>query len=326
MARAIRESKVTPADELRDLLTRNEKRVVNLRGQPAEALALLLDLDRMAELWPELEASGVDLRPEQGRWETLQALVRRYAPVVVRELRRMGGLPALRAQHHPAGDAEWWWHLAEQVQAQRARALARTGMILGGVAILAVGLYFFIFHVLFPVDPAIKAALQAQTAGEAKIAQQGDYSGALADFRRAVQYRPGDPDTWLRVGCVLYRLGDMAGAQENFYRAQVLLADPQALKLARAPICAQLGEVELAEADLREVIAADPQNAAAYYYLSSILEARGDLLEALRAVQQAAELAESRGETELVALARFRAGVLMQQLAVQGIPTVAPQR
>lgn len=324
MARAIRESKVTPADELRDLLTRNEKRVVNLRGQPAEALALLLDLDRIAELWPELDASGVDLRPEQGRWETLQAQVRRYGPVVVRELRAMGGVPVLRAQHHLSGEADWWWYLAEQVQARRARTLARTGMVLGGAAILVVAVYFLIFHVLFPVDPAIKAALEAQAAGEAKIAQQEDYPGALADFRRATEYRPGDPDTWLRVGCVLYLLGDMSGAQENFYRAQVLLADPQTFRLARAPICAQLGEVELAETDLREVIAADPQNATAHYYLSSILEARGELLEALLLVQRAAELAEAQDDIQLVALARFRSGILMQQLALQGMPTVAP--
>ncbi len=324
MAQAIRESKVTPADELRDLLTRNEKRVVNLRGQGAEALALLLDLDRIAELWPELEASGVDLRPEQGRWETLQALVRRYASVVVRELRALGGLPALRAQHHPSGEAAWWWYLAEQLQAQRARNLARAAVTLGGVVAVAALVYFLVFHVFFPVDPALKAALEAQTAGEVKIAQQGDYAGALADFRRATEYRPGDPATWLRVGCILYRIGDTVGAEENFYRARVLLGDLQDLRLARAPICVQLGVVDLAEADLREAIAADPQNAAAYYYLSSILEERGELLEALLSVQRAAELAEAQGDTELVALARFRAGVLMQQLAVQGIPAGKP--
>ncbi len=324
MARAIREAKVTPADELRDLLTRNEKRVVNLRGHAAEALALLLDLDRIAELWPELDEHGVDLRPEEGRWETLQAQVRRYGPVVVRELRSLGGLPALRAQHHPSGDAEWWWFLAEEVRAQRLRSVGRAGIVSGGMVAIAALVYFLVFHVFFPVDPALKAALDAQNAGEARIVQDGDYLAALDDFRRAAQYRPGDPDNWLRVGCVLYRLGDLAGAEENFYRGQVLLGDPLELRLARAPICAQLGLVDLAEADLREVIAADPQNAGAYYYLSSILEARGELFEALLLVQRAAELAESQGDTQLVALARFRSGILMQQLAVQGIATVTP--
>ncbi|MGQ9490888.1 MAG: hypothetical protein ACUVS6_09285 [Anaerolineae bacterium] len=324
MARAIRESKVTPADELRDLLTRNEKRVVNLRGQAAEALALLLDLDRMAELWPELAAQGVDLRPEEGRWETLQALVRRYAPTVVRELRSMGGLPTLRAQHHPRGEAAWWWFLAEELRTRRARNLTRTALALGGVVGAAALIYFLIFEVFFPVDPALKAALEAQAAAESKITERGDYVGALADFERAAQHRPGDPDTWLRVGCTLYRLGNMAAAQDNFYRAQVLLADPVEFKLARAPICAQLGVEQIAETDLQEVIAADPENAAAYYYLSTILETRGELLQALLAVQRAAELAESQRETELTALARFRTAVLMQQLAVQGIITATP--
>jgi len=324
MAQAIRESKVTPADELRDLLTRNEKRVVNLRGQGVEALVLLRDLDRIAELWPELEASGVDLRPEQGRWETLQAQVRRYAPQVVRELRAMGGLPALRMQYHPSGEADWWWFLSERVQAQRARALARGGITLAAVAAIGALVYFLVFHVFFPVDPDLKAALRAQAEAEAKISQQGDYLAALADFRRAAEYRPGDPDNWLRIGCVLYRLGDRAGAEQNFYRARILLADPVALRLTRAPICVQLGVNDLAEADLREVIATDPENARARYYLSSVVETRGELLEALLLVQQAAELAESQGDTELVALARFRMGILMQQLAVQELVSGTP--
>lgn len=324
MAQAIKPDNVTPADELRALLALSEQRVVNLRGTGADALKLLLDLDRIDLLWPLLETQGVDLRPELGRWETLQAALRRYAPRLVSEMRVVGGLPAARRARHPDDQAAWWWFLAEQVQAQRTRALARTGITLGGTALIAGLLYYLIFRVLFPVDPNLRAAIEAQNAGELKITTQNDYAGALIDFRRATELRPGDPDTWLRVGCTLVGLGDTYGAEEYFRRAQVLLADDLAFRLSRAPACLLLGMVDYAEADLRAVIAINPEIALAHYYLSNILESRQAFSEALAALERAAELADRSQDNQLVAMARFRMGMLMQQMANQGLTGVNP--
>lgn len=324
MAQAIKSENVTPADELRGLITLSEKRVVTLRGRGAAALDLLLDLDRIAGLWPELEAQGVDLRPELGRWETLQAALQGRAPVLVRELRAAGGLPAARAQWHPQGEPAWWWFLAEQVHTQRVRRLKRTGIILASTAATLGLLYFLLFHVLFPVDPNMSAAIAAQHAGERKIANEGDLAGALADFRLATELLPGEADGWLRVGCTLLRLDDAAGAAENFRRAEALLPDDIIFRLSRAPICHLLGVSDRAEADLRVVIATAPENSPAHYYLAAILEERGELAEALDALERAADLAESSGEIQLVALARFRMAMLMQQLAGQGIIGAPP--
>ena len=63
-------------------------------------MQLLQDMDRIAELWPQLAAAGMDLRPEAGRWETIQAHTHRQARSIVRELRRSGGLPALRSRRN----------------------------------------------------------------------------------------------------------------------------------------------------------------------------------------------------------------------------------
>ncbi|MEJ5200478.1 MAG: hypothetical protein WHX53_16280, partial [Anaerolineae bacterium] len=68
MARAIRDEHLTPADELRELLTRCEKQLPNLKGSREQAAELLFQMDRIAELWPQVEALGADLRPEAGRW------------------------------------------------------------------------------------------------------------------------------------------------------------------------------------------------------------------------------------------------------------------
>lgn len=324
MAQAIKAVQVTRADELRELLILSEKRVVNAHGSGADVLALLQGLDRISELWPELEAQGVDLRPEAGRWETLQAAIQRNAPRLVAAAQAVGGLPAARAQHHPDDEAAWWWFLAEQVRKQRARSLTRTGLIVGGVAVVAILLYVLIFRVLFPVDPAFIAAVEAQNAGEAKLAAQSDYAGALVDFRRASELRPGDPEAWLQVGCVLLKLEDPAAAQENFRRAEVLMADPPAYLLARASICLQVGVPDVAEADLRAVIASDPENAQAYYQLATIFEARGAINEALAALERVSVLAERHEDTELMAMTRVRMGLLMQQMVGGDVPAATP--
>jgi len=91
MARSLQSGQVTPADELRELLSTSEKLVASVRGSGAGVLVLLENMDRLSELWPELEAAGVDLRPEAGRWETLQATVRRNGRRLVRELRPHAG-------------------------------------------------------------------------------------------------------------------------------------------------------------------------------------------------------------------------------------------
>ena len=324
MAQAIKAENVTPADELRGLLALAEKRVSNLRGSGAGALDLLQDMDRIGELWPELEAQGVDLRPELGRWETLHAVLQRRGAELVREMQAAGGLPAARAQHHPGGQAAWWWFLDEQVRRQRRRRLVRTGAILVGTAVVAGLLYFLVFHVFFPVDPNLVAALAAQNAAEQKIGLAGDYAGALLDFRRAAELQPEDAGAWLRVGCTLLKLGDAAAAEENFGRARVLLADDLALRLARAPICLSVGLPDQAEADLQAVIAADPQSALAYYHLATVYEERGALQEAIAALERAADLADAGGEERLVPMARYRAGLLMQQMAGQSLTAQTP--
>ena len=88
MAQTVKTGQVTPADELRESLAFSEKRVADVFGGGDNALALLKELDRIAALWPVLEAQGMDLRPEAGRWETLQATVNRRAGAIVSDLPR----------------------------------------------------------------------------------------------------------------------------------------------------------------------------------------------------------------------------------------------
>jgi tetratricopeptide (TPR) repeat protein len=316
MARALHPGQITPADELRELLSADEKLVASIRGSGASALELLENMDSLSELWPELEAAGVDLRPEAGRWETLQATVRRNARQLVKELRPRGGLPALREQHHPDGNAGWWWYLAESTAAEDKRRRLRTGLIAAAVLVIGAAVYFLL-RLLFPVDPNLQAAMDRQTAGELKIQQQADYAGALADFQAATEFQPQDPETWLRLGATQQKQGDKAGTAESFQRARALMASDAELDLARGQIYFTLNMLDEAKAAVDAGLAADPENALGYYTLSSIYEGRGQPREAVDALQRSADLAEAQKQTQLTALARYRLAILMQQMQAQ---------
>ena len=328
MARALRIEQVTPADELRDRLAASEKLIANVFGSGAGALNLLENLDRLSQLWPELEAGGVDLRPEAGRWETLLAGVRRKDRQLVRELRQLGGLRALAATHHPDGHAEWWWRLDEMVAEDARRRVLRTGLIAAAVLIVGAALYFLL-RVLFPVDPNVQAAMERQAAGDLKIQQSGDFAGARVDFQTAAERLPGDADNWLRLGVVQDKLGEQAGMAESFRRARALFPNESDFEVSRGQTYFILGMWDEAKQAIEAALAADPANAMGYYVLASVEEARGHASEAVDALQRAADLAEAQNQAQLTALARYRMGMMMQQVQAQmavatPVPTPTP--
>lgn len=319
---------MTPADELRELLVRCEKRVANLKGSGADAVELLLDMDRIDELWPALEAQGMDLRPESGRWDTIQRQVQRNGSRLLRELWTVGGMDQVRAREH-AGETElsWWWQLDDLVRRETQARVRRTALTVAAIVVVGVALWF-IFNALFPVDPQVQAALSAQTAGEQKIVTTGDWAGALEDFRTAAQHTPDDATAWIRVGVALEQIGDKKAAEENYDKARALSKDENAFLLARAGVYVPLGINEPAMADLQAVLATDPENAVAYYYLGSAYEGLGDTEQAIDALQKASDFATQSNQSELVALARYRMAMLMQSSGVGSLrgdePTPTP--
>ena len=317
MAHARRYEATTPADELRERLTACERAVANIRGSGSNARLLLEDMDRISELWPVLEAAGMDLRPEAGRWETIQASTKRVARRLLKELRAGGGLAAVRAEQHPDGQYGWWWHLDQAVADENKRRAARTALITAIVVVGGVALYF-ILRQLFPVDPNLSAAMDLQTAGETKIQKSGDFAGALADFQSATNFLPNDAPTWLRLGVAQEKMGDTTGMTESFKRERALVVSDADFQYNRAAVYYALGIVDKAKADAEASVAAVPENPYGYYLLSSIYETLGQGQDALTALQRAADLADAQQQTELSGMARYRMAMLMQQLQNRG--------
>lgn len=321
MARAVLQGRVTPADELRELLTSAEKMVASVSGNPDNAVALLSALDRIAALWPLLDAQGVDLRSEAGRWETLQATVQRRGSAIVEALKPLGGIQALRRQTHPGGDEGAWWRLDEHLADTRRRMVRRNAAVISGVMLVTVAVYFAL-RLLFPVDPKVVEASRLLGRGDRLVQEAGDYASASEEYQQAVEWTPDNMEIWLRLGAVQEQLGDEVAAQASFARARRLIGTDIEFYRLRAASYLLLAMIDEAERDLLQMFALEPENAMAWYLLGSVYEARNDLGPAVDALSKASDYAIETNQLELTALARTRMGFLMQRLGMpQGAET-----
>lgn len=318
MAQTVQAGQVTRADELRELLTIAEKRVANVWSSGHSALSLLRELDRIAALWPVLEEQGMDLRPEAGRWETLRAAVDRRAADIVGDLRALGGIGKVRLEIHPEGTDAPWWQLDRVVRANRQQRIRRTGLIFGGLAVLLAVLYLGL-RLLFPVDPKVAEAGRRIGAGDQLIRGQADYAGALAEFEQAAELTPDDPETLLRVGVIREKIG-AATAEEMYARARSLTPDDMVFRQMRALVYLTFGMPEQAERDLQVALAAKPEDPITWYELASVYELRGQIGDAIAALEKADLYATEADLVELSATARFRRGMLMQQIGIREQP------
>ena len=309
----------------RELLADSEKMVPKVSGTGARALDVLENMDRIAELWPQLEAAGVDLRPEAGRWQGLQASVHSRAPDLLRELRTVGGIGKARAERHAGGRAAWWWYLDEEIGAKLRRRVLTAGAVVLGIVIIGAALVWLLNR-LNPMDPAARAALGRQMAGQAKIQNSEDYRGALADFQAATALTPDESDNWFWLGGTQQKLGDAAGAQVSFARARALMQSDLDYLMTRIPVYVSLMMPAEAIADVNAVLAITPDSPQAYYYLASVYELQGKLEDAVAALQRTSDLADAKKQPDLTAMARYRMAMLTLQLQSQSLnpPTATP--
>jgi len=133
VAYSVREERQSLATILRDRLGEAERAVLQLRRDNAESFLVLLD--SIEDCFSQLESSGLDLRPEQTRWLSLQGKLRSDAGRIVRVLDSAGGLRQLRAGNSAAQGM--WWRLDEVVAANRRHLIRRLSLTFGTVALVA---------------------------------------------------------------------------------------------------------------------------------------------------------------------------------------------
>lgn len=307
-ARDLPREKLTPADDLREVLGQCEVKVVALKGAAAEAVDFLHLLDDAHALFQELEAKGIDLRPERSRWETIERQLRSRAKVLVGEVQAAGELTRLREATKPTLD-RWWWFLDEEVHRQRRQSLRRT-LVGGGIALAILVVAGLLYQRFLAPDPLTRQAIHLSQKAEQAI-RDGDLETALVEYNALRELTPDDPETILRLGVIHQVLGHDQESARAYARARDLLAGQKDFFVERGLVFLEVGQWELAQDDAEAALALDPESALAYLILGSVYEAQSQIPEAVEALTQAADLANTQGNSALYALLRYRLGILM---------------
>ena len=313
MARAIPKQTRTPADELRDLLDASYKTAVDSPSAPPDALLdMLYALDRIQELFPTLEAQGVDLRPERTRWQEVQGAVRRHEADILAGLRGLGGLKRLREALPQPPDPQirwWWWMDKRRAAAKRKRLLVTLAALAGIILLIAGGV--FAFQKLFPVDENVSAAYDHKLKAE-DFVLQGDLAAALTELEAAHNYTPDDPD----ILSLLAALYDLTGQSQQAADviAQFSARYPPGIvhsNLAQSYLAA--GAVDKALALALQAIDEDPANPQGYLMAGMAYEAQGDVRQAMDMYQTAADKANAAKDYQTEAFAKVRLANLLQK-------------
>jgi len=305
-------TQLTPADELRHLLDDAENRAVNLRGVgPGGATELLLWLDRIDALIPELEAIGVNIQPELGRWEGVQGTVKRYATNLQRELRPAGGLEQVRAeQPEMPPEDHWWWWLDVAGRKQTVKRIRSAALWVAGIAIVLIG-GVWLFQTLFPVDPLVAESYRLQIAAEQLIMDGGDPTLVLQKLEEAAALTPDQMDIQSKL-VVLY---EEQGQPNRADAIRQQLLDTY----SKSDVYAQLAQTYFGLGDHQQAlefakiaIEANPDNAVAYMSAGLAAEALGDRMSAIGYLTEASEVATRNDDAELQAITRIQLAQILQ--------------
>jgi tetratricopeptide (TPR) repeat protein len=312
MARAVTVPTRTPADELRSLLDQSERLAVGMAGaSPDQARQLLTALDRIVILFPELEAAGVDLQPERGRWQGVQGAVRRHRRSLQAALKPAGGLATARAQQPtPPPTANWWWQ-TDLILAAETRRKTLTWMAVTGGLILALALGYWLFNRLFPVDPLVAELYRLRNEAQQALIE-GELAPALAAYETAAALSPDDPETlaWLSA------LYDAAGRDADAEAAQAQLRPLRpAFEVDSLLASAYLGLrwPDEAKIYIDQALAANPSHVISLITAADISQARGEIQEAMTYLERADEAAGAQSLFREQAVIRVRLAQLLQQ-------------
>jgi len=112
--------------------------------------------------------------------------------------------------------------------------------------------------------------------GRARL-RAGDPLLAVADFERALQYRPDHVDSWLELGHALSEAGSSPADAERAYRMGLSLEPSSTEALTQlGSLLATQGRTAEAVLSYRSAVASDPQAKDARYRLAQLLEDNGD--------------------------------------------------
>jgi len=303
-----RRKELTPLDELRASLFELETLVGGMRYSTSEeALEIPVFMDQAANLLAAVSEKGADVRDEQTTFEEVGALLKKNAAEWVRYVGGADVIARERQQHAPASDA-WWWHLDTYVARKRREGVRRSLLVGGGLLLILLLLWVGYQRFLAP-DPATRASYSHRFNAET-LADQGDFSAALAEVQKALTYRQDDYELLLMKG-LFEALLDDPDAQESFEMAREKAPSEVRFLLDRGTGYLQYGRLEEALADAEAVVRQDPQAAFGYVLQGQVFERMGDYQKAYERYQQAVQVASETGDTSAEVIAKVNISQLL---------------
>lgn len=315
MAYSVRQERQSLATSLRQELDEAERVVIQLRRDNVEPFLQLLDsIDRR---FTQLASSGLDLRPEQTRWNSLQDRLQREAGRVMRAADAAGGLASLRARNAPAQGL--WWHLDAVAAADRRRSIRRLGAAIG-TAVASLALIWSLFTFVIPADANSVITSEAITELR-QLAFEARWQHGLAVIEEAKALLT-EPNAELLIweAVVRGKLGQDARAEEALDEAKALVPSDRQVAFwwTLGMVRLDIGDLEEARAAGREALALDASDPQGYFLLGNVAEVEGDVPAAIELFEKSYQLALESGANELAVIARIRMGTLLQRPA--GIP------
>ena len=312
------ETKTTsnPANLLRDELSQAERLLVQLSGANAEAY--LVRLDRIEELFDNLDGGELDLRSEHVRWESLLNSLSSQPEPLAAAASKAGGLVKLRANHPPA--ESFWWHVDAEVTRRRLNGARRLITTLVTLVVVLVGGYWLI-NAIFPPNPEAVRMLGVNSDIE-QFVQTGQWAEALAVVKDAQTELPEEVELLLWAIVLSKQLGLDEEADDALAYAKDLVPDnlPELLSQL-GTYYLQVGDVENATLVGQDVFALAPDNPLVTFLLANIAEQINDVATAIDMFERTFALAEE-DNPQLAVIARVRMGNLLQR--APSIPQPTP--
>ena len=302
----LQQKKLNPADELREILSSLEERQLKIKQMDTtQALIFLRDLDQLDRLFAQLEAAGLDLLAEQGRFAAVQARLKKMAASFLKALGGPGALSEYRPAPPPPRE-QWWWYIHEILAAQQQQLLRQValGLIL---ILLALGGVILAFNTILAPSPEAVARVEAENSAYAAI-DEGDYREALAAIEQGLVKVPGDPGLLIFKGVLNEMSGEVSEAAQSFAQAEAALNDPLTFYLGRGQLELRVNRLAEAEREVRAALKVDETSARAWFLLGQALELQDRRFEAIPAYEKAGQLALNSGDDEVVVLARLALG------------------
>ena len=301
----------TPAERIRETLNDAERLIPRLRGSGRQALELLHLLDQAAVTLAELEQTGMDVRAEQVRFESVQERLRSRQARLLREIGT--ALQEERSAVQP-DRVRWWWYIDEDVAQQRRRQLRRI-LIGAAIAVLVLAVVWAVYYKFVASTPEGRA--QALIGAGENLVQEGDLRGALAQFEAATTLTPSDPAPWVWIGVLHTELNEPEQAQAAFDTARSLYATDFDFLVTRSMTYLRAGDLDAASTDVEQAIQERPDSGLGYYMRANIAVGKGDCTGAIADLQHASDLAETAGDAQLEATIRMQLAYTTQLCAVQ---------